>query len=227
MISDDTAADAGAGPPARKRSRDADATRRRLLAAAEAEFAAQGYQGARLREIAHAAGVQPALIHHYFDDKRGLYRAVIDAAMQESSALSWNLLEKEADFSSMVGRFVTMLLRFNYERRNFMTILRREGEGGSSASDVGREVMSRLISPVLDAVRSYLLERQRAGEIRADVAIDTLIVNAMALCSYPFMEVGFLEVCIPQGVIADDETLALRQNEITQLIVQFYGAGSD
>jgi AcrR family transcriptional regulator len=221
---DDTAASAGADPPARKRGRDAEATKRRLIAAAEAEFAAQGYQGARLRNIAHEAGVQAALIHHYFGDKQGLYRVVIDTAMQESSALSWDILEEEADFATLVERFVSMLMRFNFERRNFMALLRREGEGGSHANDVGREVMDRLITPVLEAVRGFLRERQRLGEVRQDVDIEALIVNAMALCSYPFMEVGFLEVCIPEGVIADEEQLERRIHETVRLIVHFYGA---
>ena len=66
-----------AGPPSARRERNADATKARLLAAAESEFAAKGFDGARLGNIAKAAGVQQALIHHYFADKEGLYREVL------------------------------------------------------------------------------------------------------------------------------------------------------
>src|SRR5580692_7678827 len=45
--------------------RNASVTKQRLLDAGEREFAARGFAGARLREIAETAGVQPALIHHY------------------------------------------------------------------------------------------------------------------------------------------------------------------
>src|SRR4051812_45471354 len=61
-----------------RRERNAAATRQRILDSGEHEFAARGFAGARLREIAETAGVQPALIHHYFTDKQGLYRAVLD-----------------------------------------------------------------------------------------------------------------------------------------------------
>ena len=72
------ASDTGGVAPART----AEATRRRILDAAEQEFAARGFAGARLREIAGAARVQPALIHHYFADKSGLYEAVLDRGLE-------------------------------------------------------------------------------------------------------------------------------------------------
>jgi AcrR family transcriptional regulator len=56
-------------------------TRNRILDVAEEEFAAHGFQGPRMRHIAAVAGVQPALIHHYFDDKHGLYRALLERAL--------------------------------------------------------------------------------------------------------------------------------------------------
>ena len=44
-----------------KRERNAAATRARILDAGEREFAARGFAGARLREIAETAGVQPVM----------------------------------------------------------------------------------------------------------------------------------------------------------------------
>ncbi|MEJ3653730.1 TetR family transcriptional regulator [Actinomycetes bacterium KLBMP 9759] len=56
--------------------RDARATRRRLLDAAAAEFAARGIAGARVDRIAEAAESNKAQIYHYFDSKDGLFDAV-------------------------------------------------------------------------------------------------------------------------------------------------------
>ncbi|MGI5230480.1 TetR family transcriptional regulator [Actinoallomurus sp. CA-142502] len=58
------------------RVRDAEATRRRLLDAATADFAAHGIAGARVDRIANAAGVNKAQIYSYFGDKLGLFHAV-------------------------------------------------------------------------------------------------------------------------------------------------------
>ncbi|MFJ2214548.1 TetR family transcriptional regulator [Streptomyces sp. NPDC101062] len=54
----------------------ADATRRRLLDAATADFAAHGIAGARVDRISAAAGVNKAQLYAYFGDKLSLFDAV-------------------------------------------------------------------------------------------------------------------------------------------------------
>jgi AcrR family transcriptional regulator len=53
-------------------------TRDAILAAARARFAEVGYPAATIRDIADDAGVDPALVHHYFGTKRALFTAVLD-----------------------------------------------------------------------------------------------------------------------------------------------------
>jgi TetR/AcrR family transcriptional regulator len=53
-------------------------TARRILAAAEEHFAAQGLAGARTDEIAAAAHANKAMLYYYFGDKRRLHRAVME-----------------------------------------------------------------------------------------------------------------------------------------------------
>ncbi len=48
-----------------------------IAAAARAEFALKGYEAASLRAIARAAGVDAALVHHYFAGKAALFAEVI------------------------------------------------------------------------------------------------------------------------------------------------------
>lgn len=57
-------------------TRDAEATRRRLLDAAAAEFSEHGFAGARVSRIGKAAASNPAQIYHYFASKEGLFNAV-------------------------------------------------------------------------------------------------------------------------------------------------------
>jgi len=53
-------------------------TRALILAAAQAEFSDRGYTAATIRRVATRAGVDPALVYHYFADKAGLFVASID-----------------------------------------------------------------------------------------------------------------------------------------------------
>jgi AcrR family transcriptional regulator len=48
-------------------------TRGEILEAARETFAAKGFEGTSLRAVARAAGVDAALVHHYFDGKESLF----------------------------------------------------------------------------------------------------------------------------------------------------------
>jgi AcrR family transcriptional regulator len=97
----------------RLRQRDAGATRERLLAAAEAQFAAHGLAGSRVDEIAHAAGVNVQLIYRYFGDKVGLYRAAFDRVLGRlartmNDSAAWNAASPDLlqSFVVKIGRYV-------------------------------------------------------------------------------------------------------------------------
>lgn len=63
---------------ARRGRRPAGAdTRGRILEAARGEFADRGYDAASLRGIARTAGVDPALVHHYFEGKADLFAEAV------------------------------------------------------------------------------------------------------------------------------------------------------
>lgn len=48
-----------------------------ILTAARALFAEHGFRGTSVRAVASRAGVNPALVHHYFGTKEGLYLAAL------------------------------------------------------------------------------------------------------------------------------------------------------
>lgn len=52
-------------------------TRAEILAAARELFATQGFDGTSVRAVARAAGVDPALVHHYFEGKVGLFAEAV------------------------------------------------------------------------------------------------------------------------------------------------------
>lgn len=71
--------DADTAPPRRGRRRAGDAdARAAIVRAAAEEFAASGYDGASLRAVGRRAGVDPALVHHYFADKPELFVAALE-----------------------------------------------------------------------------------------------------------------------------------------------------
>jgi AcrR family transcriptional regulator len=60
-------------------------TRAEILAEAREIFAEHGYDGASIRQIATSAGVDPALVHHYFGTKEALFRAAVAAPIDPAT----------------------------------------------------------------------------------------------------------------------------------------------
>ena len=72
-----------------------EATRERILDAAEQQFAEHGYEGTTLREIATAVGIREPSLYTHYANKEAIYAAVIDRALLPFSAalLNWNQSE--------------------------------------------------------------------------------------------------------------------------------------
>lgn len=77
----DEAGHSGAGPQAsgrRGRRPGSGDTRGRILQSARATFADRGFDGTTIRDVAARAGVDAALVHHYFGTKQQLFVAAME-----------------------------------------------------------------------------------------------------------------------------------------------------
>ena len=74
------------GRPRRTES-DAAGTRDRILLAAREEFSERGYEKTSVRGIAKAAGVDPALVHHYFGTKDDVFAAAIEVSFDPTTVV--------------------------------------------------------------------------------------------------------------------------------------------
>jgi AcrR family transcriptional regulator len=79
-----------------------------VLAAARSAFAERGFDGASIRGIAAEAGVDPALVHHYFGSKDKLFLAALEAPADPAEFLPEVLAGGRDELGASVVR---MLLR--------------------------------------------------------------------------------------------------------------------
>lgn len=93
----------------RNMARDPDATRARILDAAEAEFAAYGIAGARVDRIAEKAAANKALIYKYFGNKDELFDTVF---AQRALAFVDEVEFDAADLPGYAGRSFDLYERY-------------------------------------------------------------------------------------------------------------------
>ncbi len=194
----------------KKQTRNPALTQKRILDAAEAEFAAKGFDGARLGSIARDAGVQQALIHHHFKGKAGLYREVIDRALSAMTTEGWDILARtvrsvssrggtqlgENDLRPLVSAFVELLQRFFTTHSAMLAIVQSEARYDGE-NNVALDLVRVRVKPVADATVAYLEALREAGEIRKDVDPQKLCTAAISMIAFPLLEASFLSAVWP------------------------------
>jgi AcrR family transcriptional regulator len=115
-----------------------------LLLAAREEFAAKGYDGATVRGIAGRAGVDPALVHHYFGTKEALFTNAMQFPVEPAKLIP----EILADGVDQAGeRLVRTLLRIwgNPATREPALALVRSAVTHEAAASMLRQFVSRAL----------------------------------------------------------------------------------
>jgi AcrR family transcriptional regulator len=90
-------------PRPRRRFRNADESRARILSAAVTEFAVSGYRGASVGSIAQRAGISQSGLLHHFPSKELLLAAVIDARTSDHMDEYLAAKAEDADLGFMTG----------------------------------------------------------------------------------------------------------------------------
>jgi AcrR family transcriptional regulator len=87
----------------------ASGTRAAILDAARRVFAEHGYQLATIRGVAELAGVDPALVHHYFGTKQRLFVAAVQLPVNPIEELV-AVLASDREFTGerMIGVFLSV-----------------------------------------------------------------------------------------------------------------------
>jgi TetR/AcrR family transcriptional regulator len=110
---------------ARPKANDPKA-RGRIIKAAEELFAARGYAGTPIRDIAEAARVNPAMVHYYFGNKEGLYHQILENAAAEVRAELLRTAASGASAEERLAGFISTYTDYIFSHPDLARILHRE-----------------------------------------------------------------------------------------------------
>jgi AcrR family transcriptional regulator len=143
--------------------------REQILDATLRVFSEKGYSGASMRDIAREVGVTEGLLYHYFESKEQLmnacwkersWRAQLEKILAGAEGVPLDQVLRE-----MIGNFLDTLRKNCAMVRFCASEMQHNPE--MAAGHVER------IEDNKKLIRGFLLARQAAGEIRADVCLDT------------------------------------------------------
>jgi AcrR family transcriptional regulator len=138
-------------------------SRRRLLAAAAAEFAAHGFAATTVDRIARRARVNKAMIYYHFPNKRALYTAIVREHFTPIVEKLGAITARAASPAEQIDRLIETLV-LAIDESPFLPIFLREIADG--AVHLGAEELG-LIADVFGTVRSVIADGASRGVFRA------------------------------------------------------------
>ena len=140
--------------PRTGRRRGTTLTRDKILDAARTHFGEAGFDGATIRGIASAAGVDPALVPHYFGSKEGVFKAAV---------------EFPADPAEFIPRLLAPGIDGLGERLTLFFLETWDSPAGASLLGLIRSVVSSELAA--DLMREFVT-REVLGRLAAAIEID-------------------------------------------------------
>lgn len=165
------------------RTRDPERTKGQILEAALIEFATNGYDGAKVHQIAKSAGCNARLIYHYFENKERLYtaalRKIYSDIREREAQLHLDMLPPE----QAVMRLTETTFDFFENNTAFLSITRSENLLGGRFISKMPEIQ-KMSAPFLDKISDVLKRGHAEGVFRDGIDALQLYVSIVALSAH-------------------------------------------
>jgi AcrR family transcriptional regulator len=159
---------------AKDRTRDSEATKRRILEAASAEFADHGLAGARVDAIAERAGANKQLIYAYFGSKAKLFAAVLSAQL--------GTLAEEIELDpELLPEYAGMIFDFHLDHPDLTRLLLHEALHYRRRTVPGDSHRQRHNTDKVERVRAA----QERGVIDPSLDAGNIVMFVIALAAWP------------------------------------------
>jgi AcrR family transcriptional regulator len=150
-------------------------TREAILAAARESFGTLGYAGTTIRGIARAAGVDPALVHHFFGSKDGLFAAALELPFDPATVVAGLLADGVDGLGERVVRTFLGIWDATPGQGPMLALL-RSAVAAEGAANTLRDFLTRAVLTPLAAAA----DGEDDAELRATLAASQMLGIAVA-----------------------------------------------
>lgn len=161
------------------RKYDSEATRKRILKAAEQEFGKVGFEGARVDRIARKAKANKGMLYIYFGNKEQLYRAVFLEHYRQVNEQQAFLALTEEDLPVLTERILEVYFHFHERHPNWWRFM--AWENLNPGRGISPEDLHAISGAVIEHLHALYHAGQAKGIFREDVSFSTYIFSLMAV----------------------------------------------
>jgi AcrR family transcriptional regulator len=167
-------------------------TREAIAAAAAQLFAAQGFDRTSVRAIAAAAGVDPALVSHYFGSKQRLFVEVTQLPVEPEVVAAQIAEGPREEAGRRLAEFVLGVLESPDGRSRVTGLVRSAASAPEAAAMLRQLIESRLVGPLAAAIATDNAELRATlvGTHMVGLVMVRIVVGVEPLASAPAAEVA-------------------------------------
>lgn len=191
----------------------------RIFESAQRVFFEKGYDGARMQEIADAAGINKSMLHYYYRSKDKLFEGVFRTSLMDVIAPAIDLLSGPLPLRDKIERFIHLYidqLRANPHVPAFVLY-----ELGRHPERL-RQFIGEHAQRVFPGFAAQIEEAVRRGEVKP-VQPRHLVVNLIGLCIFPFIARPIIETGLGMDEEAYEVFLQERKQEVTAFMFNALG----
>lgn len=191
-----------------------------ILEAAEREFIAKGFDGARTTSIAEAAGVTHAMLHYYFRTKENIFNRILDEKMRlMSRSVLMAFGEAGLPLIERLRKGIENHFDFVVENPGLPRFIVNEVMSHPERHEAFKRRIGYLLGAVVEGLQHELDESADRGETeRIDVRM--LMLDIVSLNIFSFIAMPIIEPLIGD-LAADRETFyRLRKAENVEVILR-------
>lgn len=182
-------------------------TRDRIIDAAEAEFAENGFGGARIKNISSVAGITNAMIHYYFNSKEELHRAVLSRMVEDLVQLVKEVGPQPIPTLEKLELFFIAFFDYAARHRNFSRITSMEM--GHDNQEYFISLIREFLHPLYRDAREFIITGIEEGVFRK-VDPDQVLTAIYAMTVTYFSDSPFLDVLIGEETTTAKQVTARR-----------------
>ncbi len=174
------------GRPSGRRPGDSG-TRELIATAARRRFAEQGYDRTSLRSVALEAGVDPALVTHFYGSKQQLFVAVVELPFDPAEVLPGIVAGDRDELGLRVAHFLVGVLESQEGRRRVTGLVRSAASEPEAARLVRELISTRLLVPLAELLGAdeAVLRASFAGAQFVGLVMARYVVAVEPLASLP------------------------------------------
>lgn len=200
--------------------KEKNTTEAKILAAAEEEFMAKGYAGAKTMAIAERAGVTHAMLHYYFRTKDRLFDRVYEEKIRQMGESILAVYAREdLPFVERIREGVSVHFDFIAANPQLPGFVIHEMVADPAKRALFSEKISRLLETVILRFQREADELASCGEIErvdmADLMVDIASLNIFVFVAYPI-----IEPLVLRGGLTREEFLARKKRENIEVILR-------